>query len=421
MARNKYEFIKELLEDKRLNHDQRKRVLELASKEISIEGNISERLEKVEQALNIINPVKVPDAAVDEAEFQEPKSEENLPKYIYPSNLYKFLFAYNQDPVLKYTCHLIDTDSLNEIKELCGTEVYDYELHHNILTERFKKIEEIHKYAPYRIKALIRGYLTGKDYDGNTIPHWGSEMITFNWANDEIIEWVQQNLCPPNADAGLKESFGNPPNLMLGSVIKSKIIPTNDKSGKEYRIRTFNDLIIYFKYLFHIRSDNSLLNILLAQNKQKEFDKIVSFVIREESFPFNIEFFTDVGKLIQVYNAIIGLILEVNDNQEKPVVELKLKERQEEIQLCIHHRNSTYRKTLQNTLDRIGTSYTNLIRNQINGLCDFYLQADFGGGQYAKINIWDNDFITKGPRKRRVVEKLKYFEGVEHVLIFKKK
>jgi hypothetical protein len=38
MAKTKYDFIKELLEDKRINQNQRERILELASKEISLEG-----------------------------------------------------------------------------------------------------------------------------------------------------------------------------------------------------------------------------------------------------------------------------------------------------------------------------------------------------------------------------------------------
>lgn len=34
MAKNKYDFIKELLEDKKLNQNQRERILKLASKEM---------------------------------------------------------------------------------------------------------------------------------------------------------------------------------------------------------------------------------------------------------------------------------------------------------------------------------------------------------------------------------------------------
>lgn len=42
MAQNKYDFIKELLEDKRIQQNQRERILELASREISLEGTLEE-------------------------------------------------------------------------------------------------------------------------------------------------------------------------------------------------------------------------------------------------------------------------------------------------------------------------------------------------------------------------------------------
>lgn len=51
MARNKYDFIKELLEDKRNNQNQRERILELASREISLEGTLEERVQKIEEIL----------------------------------------------------------------------------------------------------------------------------------------------------------------------------------------------------------------------------------------------------------------------------------------------------------------------------------------------------------------------------------
>ena len=51
MAKNKYDFIKELLEDKRIKQNQRERIFELASKEISLEGTLEERIQKIEEIL----------------------------------------------------------------------------------------------------------------------------------------------------------------------------------------------------------------------------------------------------------------------------------------------------------------------------------------------------------------------------------
>jgi hypothetical protein len=51
MAKTKYDFIKEILEDKKINQNQRERILELASKEISLEGTLEERVQKIEEII----------------------------------------------------------------------------------------------------------------------------------------------------------------------------------------------------------------------------------------------------------------------------------------------------------------------------------------------------------------------------------
>jgi hypothetical protein len=51
MAKTKYDFIKELLEDKKINQNQRERILELASKEINLEGTLEERVQKIEEII----------------------------------------------------------------------------------------------------------------------------------------------------------------------------------------------------------------------------------------------------------------------------------------------------------------------------------------------------------------------------------
>ena len=51
-------------------------------------------------------------------------------KYIPPKNLQEFLYRFNQDSILKYTCHEIDTDdTIREICNLCKTEEYSLRKH----------------------------------------------------------------------------------------------------------------------------------------------------------------------------------------------------------------------------------------------------------------------------------------------------
>ena len=60
---------------------------------------------------------------------------------------------------------------------------------------------------------------------------------------------------------------------------------------------------------------------------------------------------------------------------------------------------------------RFGTKLSDLIQNQINGLCDFYIQADFDNNQFAQINLWNGEAIEPKP--------LKSYVGVEFILKFK--
>jgi hypothetical protein len=56
---------------------------------------------------------------------------------------------------------------------------------------------------------------------------------------------------------------------------------------------------------------------------------------------------------------------------------------------------------------------TPIIKNQINGLCNLHIRARFESDLYAGINLWDG-------KKRKVIEELEKFDGVQYLLIFTK-
>jgi hypothetical protein len=175
-------------------------------------------------------------------------------------------------------------------------------------------------------------------------------------------------------------------------------------------------LILHFKYLFHLRPDNSLLNIISKINSEnKNWQKNIVFEIDNKFFPENGEFFTNVEKLIQAYTIIINLILDVvvKNKMNKPEVKLSLLVNPNGIDFSIHHKNSVYKKSIKDVIgNRRGQVEKNLIKFQINGLCDFYLKADFGNNQFAKINIWDGK-----PKKAMQIDD---FAGVEYIFKFRK-
>ncbi|MCG9971153.1 hypothetical protein [Christiangramia crocea] len=333
------------------------------------------------------------------------ESKKNSLSYYSPVSLYKYLYDYNQDPILRSTCHEIDSNELVTINDYCGTETYQFPKHLEAILKAFERHEKNH-FAPSRVKALIRGYLTGKDYykvdlgDG-----WSGDNIKFSWSSKELKKWCKMNEnFPPCPDPGLIESHE-----IIGFEFSEAI---KSKNFNKY-LKTFNDLVIHFKHLFHIRQDNSLKQILLLQNKIKNWNEKIDFEIENQEFPTNIELFTDVDKLIQAYNIIIDLILK-RQIEEMPRVKLSFYQTSGGVELSIHHLNTSYHKSLIDTIERpLGKTYKALIDNQLNGMCNFYVRADFDQKQFAKVNIWNG--------KPRTAEPLDFFEGVEHIFEFRKK
>src|SRR5690606_39711799 len=138
MAKNKYDFIKELLEDKRIKQNQRERILELALKEISLEGTLEERVQKIEEILfkkegelllteesvfsenieKLLTDEEIESILAVKNRTDTGTNEENvLPRYLNPSHLYNFLFQYNQNKILRTTCHDIDSNELERSEE----------------------------------------------------------------------------------------------------------------------------------------------------------------------------------------------------------------------------------------------------------------------------------------------------------------
>lgn len=410
MAKDKYDFIQELLQNTKITTAQKERVLSLTKEEIKkdslLEKKLDERVRKLE--LKIVEQFSN-EESVPNKSWTESKVESKLPIHIPSKNLWQFLHDYNQDSILKTTCHEIDSNELENILKFCNTEKYNFQEHKTKIQDQYKNEFYQNKayFVDHKIKNLILSYLTGKTHSGD-LNGWTDEKIKYSWESDELKIWCDKNAelvpCPNDGLANRQTNDG----LELQKPFKVNLIKQNQQ------IRYFSQLVLYFKHLFHIRSDNSLRDIIENLNKIENFDSKIAFVIEENYFPKNLEFFTNVEKLVQAYRILINLIIEVSNKNslDKPKVALKLKEMSDGVEFSIHHVNSIFQKTIQNTIDRKGSTFNNLIKNQINGMCEFFLKASFGNNNFAQINIWDGEESKSKP--------LEEFEGVEYILKFNK-
>lgn len=388
MTKTKYDFIKELLENKKINQNHRERILELASREISFEGTLEERIQKIE---DIIFNDNLPGNTTPQIIPPEPQ---NLPEYIDPINLYNALLAYNQNPILKTTCHPISIANIDVIVLQSGSSGYDYKKHLELIKLNFKELAKNEKFT-VKMYALIKNYLFGEGT-------WSSQNINVSWSNKDLEDWANKNPnIVPNPEDSLIETLGNE-GYPLEKPFISKLTDKN--------IRKFSELVLYFKSLWHVKEDNSLQKILAKRNEDYKYKEWAN--IQFVNFSQTLNLFTDVDKLVQAYSKIIDLIKE-NGSLNHQEIEISYYEEGSKKILSIHQLNTIWKKTISDTIERpFGNSMLPLIENQINGLCDLHIQAKFEDNKNYEVNLWDG--------KERKEKSIPLFDGVKYLLILKK-
>src|SRR5690554_3013384 len=313
MDDKKSKFLIDFISNKYLNEIERKKAIELAFKELS-ENSVDIKQEVIEslRQINIFEPGDNPSTKMIHHSFSEDdihkssRRGENLPDYKDPGMTSRFLLAYNQDPILKYTCHEIDEVSIvEEICIQCKTKKYDLEAHQKLISKSFNELQKKID-IPSNVWALISTYING--------PGSWSSGIKVNWNCSELRAWGNDNPHRvPNPGENLINKYKYDP-------FKFKAF-TSALTGQ--RIRNFSELTIFFKYLFHIRSDNSLKSMLENINQKKGWGDKAIFTFHEKDFVDNMEVFTHVDQILNAYKKLISLIIDYADkkNLEKPKIQ----------------------------------------------------------------------------------------------------
>ena len=405
---SKFKFIQNLLENEKFNLSQKERFFKLVSKELEnsskMDEQVLEDIKSIKEKIGLIDEEKpitkkitIADLlnVVDEnSKIESPSNEEkeNLPIYLNPRALHDFLIEYNQDPILKYTCHTIDSvESLQNILDRIKLEEYDFSEHLKIIHINFNKLSKKYKGKVLKnIIGLMSTYLG--TYDKNV--SW-SESIKIKWISEELMLWCKENKgkVPSPLDAFQKEKF------------RFKTIEF--KNGTS--ISNFSDLVIYYKHLFHIKNGNSL-KPLIEDSIYLNFseDEKYSFIF-DQSFSNNIDLHTYIEPLIQVFNKIIIMSKKYH---HEDILKVKIyfnydKDEMKEFKIVILN-SPTFGK---NFIDfRYGDDLKNLINKQINGLSNFYIKGFFEDKKsIGLVNVWNG-------KEMEFKEETEEIEGVEFIL-----
>ena len=221
--KTKSDFIKALLAEKNLRSQEREKIIEFGIKELGEERDNAILKVIDDTKLSLHADIERLDNKVDSFISENKYSTQNViasgksknvktksskgnkkgrPKYFNPYWTHKFLQDYNQNPILKSTCHEIDTNEIRTICKYCETTTYNFKSHLNKVLEEAEK--HIKKNAPPFIKAMILAYLTGKDIEKND-QAWSEDNIKINWRSESVLNYSILNKIPPNLSRQLQK------------------------------------------------------------------------------------------------------------------------------------------------------------------------------------------------------------------------
>jgi len=417
----KLEFITHLLEHKKMNSFQKERFLRLVANELGAMENVDPKILKDielikktiglktvynenELVLSVFGDIdefdlKEVDSIVqsdkrlienvddidktnsDEkqeliSKLDSESSQKKDPNIIYvdKKNTPKFLRALNANTYTKFLTHEIDSDDVEELKDVLGGE-YVYQNHLNRIKEVFDVLTNsksifkenyphlIHLSISRNLYAKIKNYIYG-------LGAWGESENKISWSHPELLEWSKKNL-------NKVPSPGNDLNYR----------------GFIFEETPFNNVVLTFKQEINIRSVNSFEVIFntIKFNPKYNFRNKIEFDSLD--FDNSIELFTDVEKLKQAIRVIFQIIIEKNPYYVKPKVNMKFFAIEDKVLLSIKSMGSYIDSNINSF--RYGKSTRNLMR-LCNGICDIELIALFKDKKVYKGPIWESGFSLKG-------------------------
>lgn len=400
---NKFQFIQQLMDTKKFTLSQKERFFKLVSMELADIGNYNQEIQEdirlIKERLGMgevqeskeESPIAQSEVINTDEIINSKEESKSSIKYIDPKGLSEILLEYNQDPILKYTCHTIDSiDSLQNIIEACKTQDYQFKNHLELIHKRYSRLT-------YKFKDRVLKNIVGliSRYLGTYEPEEGwSEGIMIKWISPELEHWCKEN---PGKVPNPLEMFQNE---------RFRFSTIELKNGES--ISNFSDLVIHFKNLFHIKNTNPLKplleNSIFANYNSDEYD--IQFA---PDFSDNIDLFTYTETLLQAFIRIINMS---KKHHEGEVLKAKLSFKYDEEQLKVLRVIILNSKVFgKNYVDfRGGDDIQNLIKYQINGLCNFYIKAYFNDKEdIGIVNVWDEK-----PMSFKMIEE--DIEGVEFIL-----
>ena len=329
MAKNKFDFVAELLEKKPFNHTQKEWMIKLIAKEIigveTKDSEILKRIEEIEKKLNGNSLIK--------------SGQKGLHN---PMNTVRFLAKFSHDDTFKYFTHKQENEF--NYDDLIQNAQRDFNKTLNTETinlETWKKVRNF-CFPPEKDYSV-----QWKNFNGIT--------LKFGWAN--IKDWCSRH-------SGIYPDKMKLPEEPIG-------IKRPDESNTDLVLISFGDIIKQFKHTIEIRQDDRFKSLDQHLKTLVRLTKLhIDFDIEYKGDFKQVTLYTDVQLLLSGIKIIFEQIKEYRANSNKIQIEL-IDEKEECWKLKITHINSMFNRSKSDEKLIKGGGTLGEIRKNFFCVCDW--------------------------------------------------
>lgn len=327
MVKDKYDFILDLIENKKLNTSQKERVLRLAVLEAKKEGEKKDteflkRLEELEKEIK-----------GDNNHGREINKQKRSPSR--PKETFELLSHFSdQEGGMKNLTHAFNSNHIayEDLIKQCK--------------EEFEAGKKRFQNVPAALLKRIEEFAFSEN------PSWfimrGEEKIVkkIGWSDPVFVKWYKEN----------------------------QIHPANDSYYN-------SEMIVPFKETIQVRSDSGNLIKLLDELSEKVFQKSVKLIINDSIK--SAQFYTDVDRLGSAIYHIFCAIKQASLKNFCDEVEIDYKVDNGVKIIRIVHIDSEPTKSVHD-VDFLGGDLGNVMKN-LWSLCNYDIWARFKEGEYRKV------------------------------------
>lgn len=343
--KNKYDFIQEILESKKLTVAQRERVLKLAKEEIKKEGVIGKELE---------DRIRKLEEKLDDGQKKKNQLTHN------PKLVSKYLKKFKDNTPLKWATHVWDEKKYETIDLFI--EDLNKDKDYNTLFNIHRDLYNLIDYFIYDPK---------KELDEYKIPKYGwpnlqDLKIGWQFPNNLLINWCRENFDNKEDNKKYPFQFNLPKELQPKKPIKGKMITT------------FENVVDTFKTEIQFREDYLYKELRKRNNRMADYN-----FIGIEDFK-NLDFYTYTNGFLSAIDTVLN---EIRKNETEKNILFSYEMQANELFIDITQLNSfPTRKLNTNNLVQFLGGGMNAISSDIFSLCDFSIISNFTDGKNNKIS-----------------------------------